>query len=60
VTIYNTSDWSKLANPGTLPAGTAYGIAFTPCYPYKLSGLGDFNAVMGVQKNNIGTINGVG
>ena len=28
VTIYNTSDWSKVTNPSTLPAGTGNGVAF--------------------------------
>ena len=30
VTIYNTSDWSKVANPATLPTYTANGCAFSP------------------------------
>ena len=30
VTIYNTSDWSKFADPATLPGGNGYGITFSP------------------------------
>ena len=30
ITIYNTSDWSKLPNPAALPAGNANGCAFSP------------------------------
>jgi len=30
VTIYNTSGWSKVSNPATLPANTANGCAFSP------------------------------
>ena len=30
ITIYNTSTWTKLANPSTLPSNTAYGCAFSP------------------------------
>ena len=30
ITIYNTSTWAKLANPSTLPTGTATGCAFSP------------------------------
>ena len=30
ITIYNTSDWSKVANPAQLPPGAAYGCAFSP------------------------------
>ena len=30
INIYNTSDWSKVANPATLPASTSYGCAFSP------------------------------
>jgi len=30
VTIYNTSDWSKVTDPGTLPTGTGCGAAFSP------------------------------
>jgi hypothetical protein len=28
ITIYNTSDWSKVDNPATLPSGRGYGVAF--------------------------------
>ena len=28
VTIYNTSDWSKVSNPSTLPSGTGLGVTF--------------------------------
>jgi hypothetical protein len=30
VTIYNTSDWSKIANPSTLPTGHGTGVDFSP------------------------------
>ena len=30
ITIYNTSDWSKVANPAQLPPNTANGCAFSP------------------------------
>lgn len=28
VTIYNTSNWSKVTNPSTLPGSTGLGVAF--------------------------------
>ena len=30
ITIYNTSDWTKLANPSTLPPNNSNGCAFSP------------------------------
>src|SRR5690606_29414763 len=30
VTIYNSSDWSKIANPSTLPPDDANAVAFSP------------------------------
>ena len=30
INIYNTSDWSKVANPATLPTGASNGCAFSP------------------------------
>ena len=30
ITIYNTADWSKLADPAVRPAGTGNGVAFNP------------------------------
>ena len=30
ITIYNTSDWSKVANPAVLPVNAANGVAFNP------------------------------
>ena len=28
LTIYNTSDWSKVSNPSTLPPNAGWGVAF--------------------------------
>jgi hypothetical protein len=30
ITIYNTSDWSKVPDPSTLPANIGQGVAFSP------------------------------
>ena len=30
ITIYNTSDWSKVTDPAQLPTSTGYGCAFSP------------------------------